>query len=196
MSTKIYQAFRCPASKWPDFIDWARGKLLVEAVKQTEKLMFHVDVPPDPPPKTVRSAAGWRQRQRLKGVIKEAARAAESPYHDPFDLACGLNIWFHKGKVYAVPIGPEVIVRALNDDLPDWVEDYCYYNNADPPEDVSARAWRQREKNWEEVCLDIDHNARRLYHEVVDFRNMGSFVLEQAVNARILERFPPGEVVE
>lgn len=175
MSTKIYQAYRAPLDRFVDLIDWARDSMMAAAGSRVDELMQAVKpeaigTPPDHV-KRPEAERSWELLKRLKCVMDLVREDAQSPYKSPFNLSCGFNLWVHGEHVYMIPIGERFITEWLDLDPPGWLEDFRYWNNTDPPDDIGWWVWEERGKVWEQICTgqgSASHNARRLYHEVVD----------------------------
>lgn len=86
----------------------------------------------------------WRQQKAMKAFFDEKL----------IDLTCGLNVWLYNGMFYIIPYG-ERFFHDLNNipSLITSVEDFCYYNNADPPDDIPDDEWEMREDIWD-IILD------------------------------------------
>lgn len=187
MSTKIYQAYRAPAEYIVDLIDWGRDTMETAAMVWLERLMENID--PEKLGECPEHIAGdpegekvWERAKRLETVMELVKEEVKSPYKSVLNINCGMNLWFYAGKVYMIPIGERFIVEELDKSLPEWLEDYSYWNNTDPPEEITDEQWRERGETWDQICTGkgrAQHNARRLYHEVIDAgTSMGSFDLE------------------
>ena len=81
-----------------------------------------------------------------------------------FCIDCSINFWLHGRYVYIIPYGENWVHEGFN--LPENVEDYCYWNNTDEPEGMTWKQWQARGKNWNKICDDWD--AARNVHEVVN----------------------------
>lgn len=188
MGTKIYEAYRIPIPRLNEFIDIARAGAWTKAYKVTDNLITIAlkennitfdSMPPHIKELAAREGAEkvWNAYKNSKGwnLIEDLVVNREGK--DPlFNLTCGLNIWLRNGRAYIIPIGSYMDLSISR--LPGWVEDYCYFNNVDRPEEITSRQWKQREKTWEKINLGrgvSDHNARRLYHAILDSTFMGLF---------------------
>jgi hypothetical protein len=184
MSIIIYWAFRIPKGRWVEFIDLIHDQMFASAVKHVKEAMKAVKVDNKKCEAGIKKykikkarQARYRRHEQFKLAIKECGRAADDPEIDFFDVDCGVNFWMRGKYVYVIPIAPRWIKRDLK--FPDWVEDYSYWNNVDPPDNISYRDFEKRKAIWEEVnCGDgrAGHNARRLYYEVVDLTKDGTHV--------------------
>lgn len=184
MSTVIYWAFIIHQDRWVEFIDLMHDQMFASAVNHVKKAMEVVKIDEEKCEADIKKykikkarQARHRLHEQFKLAIKECERAADDPTIDFFDVDCGANFWMRGGYVYVVPIAPKWIKRDLK--FPDWVEDYSYWNNVDPPDNVSYEDFEKRGAVWDEVSCGVgksDHNARRLYHEVVDLTKGGTHV--------------------
>ena len=184
MSTKIYWAFRIPKGRWVEFIDLMHDQMFASAVKHVKEAMKMIKIDEEKCESDIEKykikktrQARYRRYERFKAVMKECERAADNLEIDYFDVDCGANFWMRGKYVYVVPIVPRWIKNDLK--FPDWVEDYSYWSNVDPPDHISYYDFEKRGAIWGEInCGEgkADHNARRLYHQVVDLTKNGTHV--------------------
>jgi len=170
MSTKIYEGYRFPVEHLNDFIDHVREHQLAALVEKVRALMALV-----PDERVREELSTWeavpddiekvKQYIRWSIVAERLCEASQRPEKSLFAVDSGWNFWLHGRFVYAIPWGQEFEHRAL--ELP-YVEDFAYWDNTDPPENVSDEEWKRRGEIWEEVCLRR-WNDRRLFYTVVDF---------------------------
>lgn len=200
MSVKIYDGLRVKSEKIVDFLDWSRDFCIGFVKNQIEGFMAAVPDEDVPAPKShvdsKEKAEIYDRSKRLQIVMKEVEKASKSSYTDVYDLDCGLNLWVHPsdGYIYVVPIANYRIVRKLMSGLPEWVEEFSYWDNTDTPENVSYKDWHLRGKKWAEVCTGTEkasHNARRLFHEIFSGKDgLSSFeVTWDLANKRANEAF-------
>lgn len=168
MSTKIYYGYRMKISKLNDFIDMARPQVFDLAEEIVRKLMSAVK-------KEViqkKLDGGWFSETNIrfeKALELVHEISAQSERMSVLDIDFSFNIWIHDGMVYVIPIGEEHFKRKLV--FPEWVEDYSYWDNTDPPNDIDDNEWMDRAEMWEKINCGSgksDHNARRLNHSVID----------------------------
>lgn len=152
MSTKIFGGVRFQLSRLGEFVEQARIRGLRLVEKRAVELLKHA---PEPKlskndrrldSKALASTIRWRKANKLVELI---GLAAKEPERSPFDLTFGWNVFVPPGGrfVLATPWGS--LDRESRKCLPKWVESYGYWDNTDPPKDVSSREWRQRERDWE-----------------------------------------------
>jgi len=144
VSTKIYEGKRFPKAKLAAFIrdvrhaQWQiirdRARLIASQLKAER---VEVDT--------------WSHRvMATMDMFREIAK--ESFRRPWFDLECGWKIWIpEKGRfTFASPWGEHELRGNLV--MPDYVEDYPYWDNTDPPEGMrdgaGYRRWRRRAKDW------------------------------------------------
>ena len=192
MSTKIYVAYRIPRSKIDHFIAEARKLVFAGAVEQMERLMWNVKK------KKALKAIGCVKKGQKRKWVKEGGErfnrlsyAFEWPIEDSergvrgFNLDSWLNCWPNGRYWYIIPCWPDG-VKIKDEDLPEYVEEYGYWNNVDPPEHVTWKQWRERERKWEEVCVE-DHNRTRLSHVIIEAKgphHIGLDVIEKTIAAK------------
>lgn len=183
MSTKIYYAWRTPIREFNKFLADYRAGCFAKAAAEVRELADRQT--PDEVRRHYRLALGKRRlsgedadfvlanegKIRATMVLVEATQASRSPYRSVFGLDCFLTV-FLRGR-YAYAIGRGDIVP----DVP--YQNYCYYNNTDRPEDVSAREWASRRKVWNELC---DRWGQKLIQSVVDLKEgVGTFEIARAM---------------
>lgn len=72
------------------------------------------------------------------------------------NMDCSFNFWLDKGIVYFIPYLPcwqvakipNVMKKRYN------LQDYSYWNNSDPPEEIPDKEWGKRGKTWDRLALD------------------------------------------
>ena len=196
MSTKIYWAWRVPADRLNDFIDMARDQLLLAVRDRIRVLMTTANASKigEAPEwaKTDAARERWEQGRRYEVVESLCVAAAKGGERDPIcDVECGFNVWLHDGHAYFIPIAEHWLKDLIK--VP-WAEDFRYWNNTDLPDGVSEETWDARGRTWDAVnCGEgrAEHNARRLFHEVVGLRKGVPWSLREAVLAP--EAQPQGE---
>ena len=158
MSTKIYEAYRCRIKHVNLLIDTVREQMLAAVVARVKTLMSCNTLPAD--------------RDKFAEVMVQARKAALKPEKDFWDLGCGFNLWIGEdGYAYLIPIAAHALHLELK--LGEPFQDYCYWNNTDEPDGMTRKQWKTRERHWDKLNLGVgvrSHNARRLYHNVVDQR--------------------------
>lgn len=175
MSTKIYNGIilenaRTTQELW-QFWDMVRKELIPIAEAEYKKVFFQsivamalylngyectrVDLPFSEYTGKTRSDLMWFIRKSLYNTMKKN-RIAESAldYNPSLDFEVEVGIYPTKSKVLAIPfINNDALFKKFYE-LP-GIKDYGYWNNTDKPEDVTARQWTQRKKDWDSVLKGI-----------------------------------------
>lgn len=183
MSTKIYTAVRFPQSRFTEALPIIHELLLSKVCEFYEEFFNNVDED--------KVRAKWNLDKNKP--VSNTAKMLFIHNH-LFDLnkkyneslfECGFSAWFHTDeKVYVIPWGiPKVAESLINGELPDWIEEYGYWNNTDRPKHLSARQWKARAKKWEEVgpnASGLGFFKYRMKHEVCSLEHIHGFaVLEE-----------------
>jgi hypothetical protein len=177
MSTKIYNSRRCSVRDLNRLIGIIRRAAIKRAAWQIGTIMGkvnHVALK-----KTVDSyKADWAKSGKTppswieKGLWTEMAmdlcEASSAQAHRDLDgcLDCGINVWVYEGMAYLMLIGEQYLFEKVR--FPKWAQDFDYWNNTDAPKGFTQEQWDKRGRIWEKVCGN--HNATRLYHEIVNFK--------------------------
>ena len=145
MSTKIYEGYRFPASRLNEFMDIIGQEVAKQFVEWCGQF----------------TGGKVELSETLFELLKLLDLASDRPEKSMWDIDTSWNFWIHEDEyVYAIPYG------RFRAELPEWVGDFCYWNNTDKPDDVGDATWRFRGKMWEEVCLN-NWNSRRLSWEII-----------------------------
>jgi len=193
MSVKIWEAYRIPTGRLVEFTDLMHDAMFEGARKIVERLMESVTN--GELETAVRSGEllfpkdydltdkKRNRRARLEFVLEKCKEMATHSAKNAFDINCGFNFWIDGRYSYVIPIADLVVCIP---DFPEWVADFYYQNQVDPPDpsEVSPRKWKARKEKWGELCLGSvgeksEHNARRFYHSVVEMtppRHIPSYV--------------------
>lgn len=172
MSTKIYYARRVPIGRLNTFIDEMRGQWQRRITRRLREIMLVMDLEGwEPPPGTANPYLA-EQRERYNRAMDLAEKASRSSIRNPFhDIDCSLNVWLYRSHAYVIPCGESWMVDHIR--WPKPSVDFSYWNNTDPPANISDRRWNYRRSVWDRINCGsgtADHNARRLNHEVVDMK--------------------------
>lgn len=183
MSTKIHKAWRMPISVlYKDFMPAFREHCFINVVKRLDETSSAVL------PVVLQEIYDkyWKDRVtyeefeknrgkkvRVRHVLKYSFLASKSYERSLlFNIDCSFNTWLYNNKAYVIPYGESWITKDFN--VPEKVEDYCYWNNTDEPENVTRKQWVARGDMWEKICLN-DWNKRRMLHEIVNIKeNIGN----------------------
>ncbi len=172
MSTKIYTGFAAPRLSTraalkvlgearpalQALVDTKHRKLLARrmasfldrwCLQQAGLIPLPVTEAPEEPPKASRST-WWTVTEELEA---EQAKCRAGHRREPLiDCDAELSLWIRPtgGRVLGMVQEERLGVRDVLIALPGF-EDYAYWNNTDPDENVSSRAWRARGRAWDEV---------------------------------------------
>lgn len=193
MSTKIYYGLRIPKSKLEHFIWHARNLVFERATAIMVICMGEVtDEVSRIVPKGVDEDesidnedwmdTGGERFNRLSKALELPIMCSKKGIRG-INLDSWMNIWPKGSYWYIIPSWPDGSKIEI-EDLPDYTEEYGYWNNTDQPEGVTDRQWLTRERNWKEVCID-DHNRTRLSHIIIEAKN--SLIGLDEVERRIKE---------
>lgn len=151
MSTKIYDGVRFPKVKLDEFVREVRIRGLNKVYDAALKWVKRIDAKSDNYLALQAEQPNWTDLHiRIHLVTQMIKDAAASGQRAPWiDVECGWRIWLPPGRfALAIPWGEQLV----SIDLPEWVEEYGYWNNTDSPEGMTARRWRRRKKDWQIAC--------------------------------------------
>lgn len=163
MSIKIYYAVRFPLANFTEGLDYLHDRML-----DNIKLVYHKLL------KSIEIDKVSTDREKKFYLIRLAS--TEPKIFQELLPDGGWNIWIHKNYVYAIPFGAYIYYENICDassNWPEWLEDFHYQNQSDPPEDIPEEEYEAREEIWEEICLGHNREkngqfARKLVHFVFD----------------------------
>lgn len=70
---------------------------------------------------------------------------------------CGFTFYLHNNYCYLIPYGNHDCESLVKKDLslvpfvPEFIEEFHFQNQCDPPEEISLEEWDKRDKIWEEI---------------------------------------------
>lgn len=187
MSTKIYTAWQVPIFHLNDFIDYIRPQIFDCAAEKIKELMPEI--------RNSKLEEMIKENEHLKNVsdeklryrfiIKEIEKAAKDCKRTfLFDVDFSLNIWLKDEYAYIIPVDNLIVTL----ETPDYAKDFSYWDNTDKSDDVSEEEWAHRCDLWNEIASCINHNHRRLCHNVIDFGALyGDYDAELEIKKRIFE---------
>jgi hypothetical protein len=150
MSIKIYIAFRVPIYHLYDAIELISDALEEQAIEEfinIKNLTQYKDLH--------YTGIDWNRY-----VIK-VSKAVNQCYKSwgLITLHCTLQVWIQQDYAYFIPRAApcylDLILKLFKAKLlPNYIEPYEYFDNADPPSCVTAAEWEHREQTWKRVCLD------------------------------------------
>jgi hypothetical protein len=137
MSWKIYVAWRVPVERLNEALDAIREEMtkhFYEVWKMYADNLLEKNPDMNPLERAYR--------------VHKLFNTFTYDIHQP--MACGAAIRLDgEGYAYFEPYGPFRIAEKM--EVPDWFEDFCYWNNTDEPEDMDEDEWESRREKWEEM---------------------------------------------
>jgi hypothetical protein len=186
MSTKIYDGVRIPIDKIADFTKFFDARCLDFIVKQTEELM--VSVKEEIVTEEAKNLPGLIGDKSIDEFLKDGGDEyirylyVAKMYTVAMKKKVGFlnpDSWFSAFPLgeyfYIVPGFPTGFSLSVHEKTyPGYVEEYGYWNNADPPEDVEWEDFKLRGKNWEKCgALDIPQ-SNQLLHNLIELSNVSN----------------------
>ncbi len=188
MSTRIHYAWRVPINKLNETFDhvrsqlYDRGEVILrmainniteeELNKRKESYRFEF-------------SESYMKCEIALEKVKEASKSIER--NPMFDVDFVFNVWLNGDHAYLIPIG-----ECKDLEMPEWAEDYSYWNSSDKDENVTEEEWDAREAKWDEInCGEGVHsqNARRLCHSIIDLSaKLGDFDFVYEMRKRLVNR--------
>lgn len=191
MSTKIYCAFRFPLTRAENGIRAFHELLLEGALEHFSDALDRLDMElynrniegvECLKPKTEEFKTAEGKYIALQDMISFGDNFTKRVWDN---MSCGFHSWIYDGYMYVIPwasYNAGNYFPKVEDQLPDFVEEFGYWNNTDPPEefrdDEGYARWEARGKLWEKVGPGGHKPGPEpgcLSHDAVDFSNyMGS----------------------
>jgi hypothetical protein len=191
MSTKIYRGYRVRAEHFNDFLRHLRQGTMEKAVGQVKAIMAAVK--PEVIPALIEKyhLADFKPRDGLPSdFVEQCARyqfveEKLKEHHDNqarfevFDVQAAW-VFFLSGEYFYG--WPSDMIQLEHEKVMAFgrVEDYCYWNSTDGPEEISREEWEARGEMWHKVTL----NPRLIYY-IVDY-SPGSYESQGEIMQRIL----------
>lgn len=145
MSVKIYYGWRFKRKHLAEFTTTFRDDHFEQVVHVVRKLcMKQTRVPA----KDKEWRTDWDSR--VSFVIKQCVEAAKATTRQPMhDIECGWRIWIPPNSTwcFATTWG-DYLTGGDRIKLPEWLEEYGYWNNTDPLDSVTTRQWNKRKNDW------------------------------------------------
>lgn len=166
MSVKIYYGIRIPISKIKDFIDYFDNSCLNYLKTQTLNLMSSIeqDLVIERANKMIGIRGNKSEEEFLENGGEEYIRYYEVAKiyfeemirrYNFINPECWFNAFPDNKYFYIVPGFPSGF-KIKNNVYPNYVEDYCYWNNADEPNHITYEEFENRGKQWDAVgALDV-----------------------------------------
>lgn len=186
MSTKIYYAWKVPINKLNETFDFVRPQIYKNGEDILRRLMANATE------KTIREYKEKNKNysevvMRFKIAFQLVKEASILTDRNPgLDVDFIFNIWLNDDYAYLIPVGEYTKFK-----MPEWAENYCYWDNVDEPDDIKEEEWEERKNKWEEINLGEgihSHNARRMVHSIIDLStNYGDFDFKYEMKQRLIK---------
>lgn len=161
MSTKVYTGFRllCPPAEFPRFVRTARGiagSHVMNLIKKdmckraVEKFDIH----------TLAKAGISRAMPGQDANFMSQASTDLREQRNRYDVS--LAVHEADGNWYGRFFGPDTNLFELFLQLPD-VEEFRYWNNVDPDDDMSEKEWEHRAHIWGVIGDDSENGVHSLF---------------------------------
>jgi hypothetical protein len=198
MSTKIYDGIRIPKSKIDHFMEWFAESCLAAATDYTQALAGCVKseriaelaekyfVGEERRCETLEEfMEKYEKHLRVAMVFDMFIRHSQRCLRG-FNIDCWAN-FFPKGRYYYVVTGwPERDYRSAKAEYPDYVEEYGYWDNTDHPDELTARQWATRRKNWKVATDSFNFSFRRLLLNLIEAKDKLNHGLDE-IERRLIE---------
>lgn len=187
MSTKIYYAWRVPINKLNEVFDFVRPQIYKNGEDILRRLMRTVDEKFIHESKEKKNDNDFPESAiRFKAAVKLAKEVSKRSTRTlGVDVGFVFNVWLNDTYAYLILIG-----EYKNFTMPEWVEDYSYWDNVDEPEGLKEGEWEKRGEKWSEInCGEgvHSHNARRMVHSIIDLSaEYGDFDFEYEMRQRLI----------
>lgn len=167
MSTKIYTAWRCRTNTFPKFLEHFRKNCFKTAVRYIRETF-----------KSVFDAKENFETVFDRRVAPKLYAASVSKISSQYCVDASLNVWYHNRHFYIIPYG--ILFKTYKP--VEGVTDYSYWDNADRPDNITRRQWRNRYMTWSAVCLD-NWDIHRLQYDIINIgQNVGFQELADKLN--------------
>ena len=157
MSTKIFNGYKLPPLSFLELQEFVRGfqrqvreeghnlysKLLVD-IATTHFDLATLGKGPEDNDATAAYLA-WNE------IAEKQRKIEKTGLRDPaFDFHCEICFIPFEDCILAILFTEQQTYTEIWESLPE-VESYGYWNNTDPPDDVTDEEWKEREKKWDEA---------------------------------------------
>lgn len=188
MSTKIYEAYRFSRCYLDQFIPLF-NRICIRMVLKDIKA--HV-------PKLNKAAIGKARRDvfgknskaagkissdediALCWILAQAMMESKTGINGLFNYDSSFNLWIDGDWCYVIPYVPRCV--CLEKRLPEWCNEFVYWNNTDPKDDVSEQEWAFRKRTWDRIAVN-DWDKTRLTHIVIELKMPYLNGLQRLINA-------------
>lgn len=187
MSIKIYTAWRVPLNRLTEAIPILHDQVYAKVQELYEILYSEIDwVKLEDINKERLDKCDPEYRENVlqhlafDSIWKVISSARDTLYRMPgLDLNCWINIWIGPDNyAYLIPGGEPT--HNLKWEIPDWIEEYGYWNNTDPPDDITQEDWDQRYSDWDAVFKHVDGGWKSKY-QLTDIICSANSVTDKAI---------------
>lgn len=189
MSTKIYEAYRLPLSKVDSAIQFFSKEWIAYAAHRINSIILQSS-PKDDKIKaeaqqkfelweknnkgffTQEDAETWVVAVKYLGVSIFTSKRNENG----FNLDCFLKLFFDKEWAYIIPVHPLDYRRNVKmpgfkaKRFPSYLKDYSYWNNSDPPDDMTEKEWDSREEKWDKL---LENGRPIVFSQIIEMKPRG-----------------------
>ena len=173
MSTRIYFGYRVKVDRINEVLDTVKDKVWKIAIDNI------MDWFPEEPMNYIEFL---NHVYKIRELFKR---------HEVYDFDCGLNIWIKDGYCYIIFVkGSYLYTNKIPDLMPDFVEDFSYFDNTDKPEGISEEEWEYRGTVWEGINCGTgksSYDARKLYFQIVETQEEWNYRFVDALHKRMKE---------
>lgn len=145
MSTKIYSGIKINVKDIHGLMQWKQRvqKLLEPLVRQKA-----VDIAAARTIKAFDLSGVLHYKQNLSEVLEFSRKKFPDTDHNKIDLDLSIAVFPYQGEFYAMYFTKKwsTFVRSL-----DEVEDFCYFNNTDKPDELTNAEWDHRRDTWDAI---------------------------------------------
>jgi hypothetical protein len=157
MSTKIYEAYMIPLARlgeWQEFFHNGCRKYIVGMlwkceVPEDKENIFRSRRDPFLAELGDNKDVYSKKEVSLCWGLSRWLEESKSGKIGAFNFDSSFNFWTYDGMVYIIPYWP-CGMKAM---VPDWCEEYRYWDNSDHPENISYEEWKERGEVWDKLAL-------------------------------------------
>lgn len=161
MSIKIYEAYRIRAGRDRKEVlrdIRLRGEEVVKKkLVEILRIMWQCCRP------EIDRSRRYFESQRL--LSKWITEDTSSKFMEAFDASVELTVYEHNRRTYILPAQRRISVfreaYEFLEDHPD-LEDYCYFNSSDRPDEVTTQSWNARKRVWNQI-MNYGGNGDGMY---------------------------------
>lgn len=143
MSTKIYSGYKLPTMPMKQLLELCQSfKIRAELIRNNELRKLY-------------SAEDYKKN--YWDIRSKIADAEKSSIRTPLDMAANICFFPQSNQILAMTF------FQLSEMEKEWqkfspnIEYYGYWNNTDPEDGVSAKAWERRRKDWDKALADSNY---------------------------------------